>query len=587
MNLFTFEPIHPDNKYRILWEFFVLLITILATIASPLIVIFDLPLKGGLLLLDIFITLVFSIDIFLNFNTAYEKRRKVISDRKKISRKYITGWFVPDLLATIPFSLIFISVHGMFLTRLFRFFRLTRLFKLLSANKTLRKSSELSNKINPAFIRMLLLIFWIIIFAHLVACIWISMVGVKTDTSFGEQYLHAIYWTITTLTTIGYGDISPLSLGVTAASKSAITIYTIFIELLGAGMYGFIIGNISNIIANMDIAKSQHSEKVERINTFLKYKNIPTNIQKRVNNYYDYLWESRRGYNEAQVIHELPISLKTIVSLQINREIIEKVPLFAGASKPFLKEIILNLEPVVFTPGDYIIRAGEIGYEMYFISRGSVEVLSEDETITYATLEEGSFVGEIALLLSMPRTATVKAIDYCDLYLLHKDTFDAILLKYPTFAKKIEELADKRRAEIVATQEENKDPESQPEEESKEIEQPFSETPVIENPRDLQVPGVINDVFFSMQEDNSCIHLRWGAVNGADHYQLLKRIPGQGKWQLINPRILSPEYLDIHPHLDGTNIYRIRGVNQNGSGKWSTPFRFSLRSLKGEREKND
>lgn len=574
MSIFNAEIIAPDNKPRILWEFFVLAMTILATIVSPLIVIFDLKLRGGLLALDIFITVVFALDIYLNFITGYEERRKVITDRKKIASRYLKGWFLPDLVATIPFTLFFVSSQGFFLFRLFRFFRLTRLFKLLSANKTLRKSSELSNKINPSFIRMILLIFWIIIFSHLVASGWIALNGVKEGIPQGDQYLHALYWTITTLTTIGYGDISPLGVTGTAVHPNFITIYTILIELLGAGMYGFIIGNISNIIANMDIAKSQHQEKVERINTFLKYKNIPGEVQKRVNNYYDYLWESRRGYNEASVIRELPISLKTMVSLQINREIIEKVPLFKGASKAFLKEIIMNLEPVVFTPDDYIIRAGEIGYEMYFISRGSVKVLSENEDITYAVLEEGQFVGEIALLLSTPRTATVKAVDYCDLYMLHKDTFDSILLKYPAFAKRMEELADQRRAEIQATQKDKEESAQLEADDLEELEDDHAQ-PDTENPQDLEVPEEIKELNVSILADNGYLKLRWPRLEKADHYQLLKRESHQEKWKLLNPRILTPEYLDMHPADDGINLYRLRGINQNGSGPWSSAFQFN------------
>jgi CRP-like cAMP-binding protein len=575
--------ISPDNKYRILWEFFVLLITILATILSPLIVVFNMPLKGLILAMDIFITFVFATDIFLNFNTGYEKRRKMITDRKKLTKRYLKGWFIPDLLATIPFSLIFFSVHGLIITRMFRFFRLTRLFKLLSANKTLRKSSELSNKINPSFIRMILLIFWILIFAHMVAIIWVAMVGVNPDIPIKDQYLKALYWTITTITTIGYGDISPLSLGITAVPANVITTFTIIIELLGAGMYGFIIGNISNLIANLDVAKSQHQEKVERINTFLKYKNLPGNIQKRVNNYYDYLWESRRGYNEAQVIKELPISLKEIVSLQINKEIMEKVPLFKGASQTFLKEVILNLEPVVFTPEYYIIRGGEIGYEMYFISRGSVTVLSADENITYATLNEGQFFGEMALLLSMPRTATVKASDYCDLYLLHKDTFNSILLKYPSFAKKIEELADKRRAEnetkIQESQEEKLQEHKIEEAELEEIGDNEPQNPPMDYPDLLKVPQRISQLQISVLDDDNYLKLRWKSIKNTYHYQILKKIPHSDKWKLLNPRILTPEYLDMHPVMDDKNIYRIRGVNQNGSGEWSSPFLFSLDSV--------
>ncbi|MCD6396848.1 MAG: cyclic nucleotide-binding domain-containing protein [Spirochaetaceae bacterium] len=48
----------------------------------------------------------------------------------------------------------------------------------------------------------------------------------------------------------------------------------------------------------------------------------------------------------------------------------------------------------------------------------------------------------IALLLSMPRTASIIAKGYCDLYSLDKDTFDMILARYPSFAKTIKDLAE-------------------------------------------------------------------------------------------------------------------------------------------------
>jgi len=212
-------------------------------------------------------------------------------------------------------------------------------------------------------------------------------------------------------------------------------------------MYGFVIGNISTVIANIDIAKTQYREKMEKINTFLKYRNMPENLTKRINDYYDYLWESRRGYDESSVVDELPFSLRIQVATELHREIIAKVPLFAGASSAFIRDLILNMVSVVFTPGDYVVRKGEIGEEMFFISRGSVDVVSEDESIVFATLQEGAFFGEIALLLSTPRTATIKAKDYCDLYSLNKTTFERILSRYPDFAKNVKEMAEQRRKE--------------------------------------------------------------------------------------------------------------------------------------------
>ena len=139
------------------------------------------------------------------------------------------------------------------------FFRLIRVIKLFRMIQTLNKLRRVSF-VNPNIMRMVLLIFWIILTAHFVACGWIFLEGVSTDMQNEMQYLNAFYWTITTLTTIGYGDITP-------SAKSQI-IYTIFVEIIGAGLYGFIIGNIANLIANIDIARSQHRSKLEKINTF-------------------------------------------------------------------------------------------------------------------------------------------------------------------------------------------------------------------------------------------------------------------------------------------------------------------------------
>jgi voltage-gated potassium channel len=57
------------------------------------------------------------------------------------------------------------------------------------------------------------------------------------------------------------------------------------IMIVGAGMYGYIIGNIANLLANIDYAKTVFTEKMERINTFLKYRNLPASLQKNIYQY--------------------------------------------------------------------------------------------------------------------------------------------------------------------------------------------------------------------------------------------------------------------------------------------------------------
>ena len=428
-----------ESRFRIFWEIFILAVTIAVFIEIPVSVVFSSTPVSRILLLEFLISFIFILDIVIKLNTALVIKMDVITDRHVIASVYMKKWFWIDLAAAFPFWILLHIFSIPVSAGILAAFRLVRVFKIFRLIQTLSKLKRLSY-VNPNIMRMILLIFWIIIIAHFVACGWIILEGVSDKQEHSMQYLRAFYWTITTLTTIGYGDITP-------SSKYQI-IYTIFVEIIGAGLYGFIIGNIANLIANIDIARAQHRNKLEKINTFMQYRNIPHSLQKRVDDYYNYLWESRRGYDESSVLKDLPGSLKTSVSIFLNKDMIEKVPLFKGADDALIREIILQLEPVVYTPDDYIVYEGDIGYDMFFISKGSVDVMSGDESIVYATLSAGQFFGEIALLLSVPRTATIKAKEYCDVYRLEKEIFDRVIERYPDFAETIRKLAEKRREEL-------------------------------------------------------------------------------------------------------------------------------------------
>ncbi len=430
--------IHPEGPAKAGWDVFVLVVTVLGALIMPVSSVF---LFGSRLIVAAawLFPLVFAGDIAVRFNTALKAPGRLVADRGEVSRRYLGGWFWMDLLAALPLALLLplvASPAGV----AFRLLRLNALLKLPGSARTLRRIG--GTRINPAILRLFLLVFWILMAAHLVSCGWILISGNPETLAPPARYVRAFYWTVTTLTTIGYGDITP--------QGTLQTLFVVLVELLGAGMYGLVIGNIANLIANIDVAKTQYKEKLDKINTFMKYRSLPQGLQKKINDYYGYLWETRRGYDESSVLRDLPVPLKVQVSLYLSKEIIEKVPIFSSASDDLIRDIIINLTPVVFTPGDHIVRGGEVGFDMYFISRGAVDVMSADETITYATLTAGQFFGEMALLLSTPRTATVKAKEYCDLYRLDKETFDRVITRYPEFAATIQELADRRRAQLEA-----------------------------------------------------------------------------------------------------------------------------------------
>jgi voltage-gated potassium channel len=431
--------IQNESRLKSGWDAFVLLMTTAAAVEIPLRLSEGIPLEGAWLVFDSFLTTVFAVDLIVNFFAPVMVDGQLVTDRKTIARRYLKGWFVLDVIATVPWDLIFGSAFGGL--RLLRLLRLAHI-------ATFMKRVANANVINASVLRMAFLAFWITIFTHWVACGWIVLgagnIGPEWRGDHVLFYIRSLYWAVTTIATIGYGDITP--------QTPVETVYTIFVEILGAGIYGYVIAIFASLIAKLDVARNHFTEHLEKINTFMRLRKIPPDLQARIRGYHEYLWNSRRGYDEAHVLADLPESLKLQVSLFLNRHILEKVPIFRGASDDLLQQIVLNLKPEVFTPGDYIFREGEIGTGMYFISRGSVEVVSKDGKTIFATLTEGNYFGEIALLMSQPRNASIRAVDYVDLYSLERDTLELILSKFPAFQDHIHELAAQRQAEMGIAQ---------------------------------------------------------------------------------------------------------------------------------------
>jgi voltage-gated potassium channel len=150
---------------------------------------------------------------------------------------------------------------------------------------------------------------------------------------------------------------------------------------------------------------------------------------------------------ESRLLRLLPPELAADVALCMHRDLLRKVPLFRNADAEFIRDIVQKLVPLVVMPGAYFIRRGEVGDHMYFIGEGVVEVVADDSEDVFATLGPGDFVGETALVRDIPRTASVRARGYCDLYVLSRQDFDECLRAHPVFARHIRDVAAERERE--------------------------------------------------------------------------------------------------------------------------------------------
>ncbi len=120
-------------------------------------------------------------------------------------------------------------------------------------------------------------------------------------------------------------------------------------------------------------------------------------------------------------------------------ELLKQVPLISGIDSSKLEILAFTSETRTFESGCVVFKQGELGNEAHVIVSGEVEVITEglEGDIAIATLGPNQIIGEIAILVDVPRTATVVAMTELTTLVITKDAFYRMVSAYPTVAVQI------------------------------------------------------------------------------------------------------------------------------------------------------
>lgn len=274
---------------------------------------------------------------------------------------------------------------------------------------------------------------------HIIACGWILLMPPLLQTDFISMYIDAIYWAISRLLALGFGDLNLVS--------NEGKIFNIIVMVTGVGIYGIIIGKFTQILFLADKRREKTREKFHDLNIFMHHYDIPSHLQHEILSYYKNLFTQRITENDHQIITELPTALQQEIHLYMSMKLLGEIPLFKEISSEIKREIARKLEQISYAPLDLIFSSVDQNNDMYLINHGSVDLI-HDNGSHLATLKQGQSFGEAGLVLDGPRTVSAKSKSYSDLYRLRRDDFYEISSRYPELKEILTRLTSRRASDF-------------------------------------------------------------------------------------------------------------------------------------------
>lgn len=434
----TVQPFRHDGPFKVIWNLLILLAVLVISFLTTYRLLYK---EFSADWLYYALNTLLLLDIGVNFFTRVKEGHRRYDTLPAIARFYTRSWLAVDILSFFPFELIVVAAFGgvpkdpawftVYLT-----LQCLTLIKLLKAVRIF-KELQMALGFSDGLRRLVNFGYWLLQVIHLMAMGWILIGAGESGRDQFDQYLRAVYWVTTTIATIGYGDYFPNH------DSNLQIMYTIVVQLFGVSMYTFVIANVSSLISNLDLAKAAYQQKVSEVNSWLKANAIPAALQERIRDYYSYLHAEKKSLQDRWVVEELPPSLGLEILLHQNRNLLERVDFFKGADEVFVREILLSLKSKVFVPGEEVLREGEAGEAMYFLTDGEMQVLVGGRPV--AKLGPGSVFGEAALVTDERRNASVVALDYGNGYQLDKADFLQLCRLHPDFDQHVQAIVQSRQ----------------------------------------------------------------------------------------------------------------------------------------------
>ncbi|KAK7351400.1 hypothetical protein VNO77_10830 [Canavalia gladiata] len=422
--------ISPYNyRYRV-WETFLVFLVFYTAWVCPYEFGFLNEPTVPLAITDNVVNAFFAIDIVLTFFVAYlDKGTYLLVDQPKfIAFRYAKTWLAFDVISTIPSELARsilprpLKTYGYFnMLRLWRLRRVSAMFARL----------EKDRNYNYFWVRCSKLICVTLFSVHFAACFfyflavnhdkkttWLSLPNDDNQKNLWNLYVTSMYWSIVTLSTVGYGDLHPIN--------TREMVFDIIFMLFNLGLTSYLIGNMTNLVVHGTSRTRRYRDTVAAATGFAHRNQLPIRLQEQM---LAHLFMKYRtdleGLQQQEIIESLPKAIRSSISQYLFYPLLDKVYLFSGVSSDLIFQLVTEMKAEYFPPKEDVILQNEAPTDFYIFVTGAAELMIRKNGMEQmiGEVQSGDVVGEIGVLCYRPQVFTVRTKRLSQILRLNRTTF--------------------------------------------------------------------------------------------------------------------------------------------------------------------